>query len=38
MLDEEMQLQKSEEELVSAVDALGGFDRGLYAEKWGTWN
>ncbi|XP_047154834.1 phosphoribosylaminoimidazole carboxylase, chloroplastic [Vigna umbellata] len=25
---------KSEEELSSAVDALGGFDRGLYAEKW----
>ncbi|KAJ1409371.1 Pre-ATP-grasp domain superfamily, partial [Sesbania bispinosa] len=25
---------KSEEELPSAVDALGGFDRGLYAEKW----
>ncbi|KAJ7978137.1 phosphoribosylaminoimidazole carboxylase [Quillaja saponaria] len=25
---------KSEEELYSAVDALGGFDRGLYVEKW----
>ncbi|XP_061348392.1 phosphoribosylaminoimidazole carboxylase, chloroplastic-like isoform X3 [Gastrolobium bilobum] len=25
---------KSEEELPSAVDALGGFDRGLYVEKW----
>ncbi|XP_058770565.1 phosphoribosylaminoimidazole carboxylase, chloroplastic isoform X2 [Vicia villosa] len=25
---------KSEEELASAVDALGGFDRDLYAEKW----
>lgn len=25
---------KSEEELTSAVDALGGFDRGLYVEKW----
>uniref|UniRef100_A0A6N2LF65 phosphoribosylaminoimidazole carboxylase n=1 Tax=Salix viminalis TaxID=40686 RepID=A0A6N2LF65_SALVM len=25
---------KSEEELSSAVNALGGFDRGLYVEKW----
>ncbi|XP_059628506.1 phosphoribosylaminoimidazole carboxylase, chloroplastic isoform X2 [Cornus florida] len=25
---------KSEEELSSAVDALGGYDRGLYVEKW----
>ncbi|CAL0316611.1 unnamed protein product [Lupinus luteus] len=25
---------KSEEELPSAVDALGGFHRGLYVEKW----
>ncbi|XP_061371352.1 phosphoribosylaminoimidazole carboxylase, chloroplastic-like [Gastrolobium bilobum] len=24
----------SEEELPSAIDALGGFDRGLYVEKW----
>ncbi|KAJ7973509.1 phosphoribosylaminoimidazole carboxylase [Quillaja saponaria] len=27
---------KSEEELSSAVDALGGFDRGLYVEKWAS--
>ncbi|XP_031253956.1 phosphoribosylaminoimidazole carboxylase, chloroplastic-like isoform X5 [Pistacia vera] len=25
---------KSEEELSSAINALGGFDRGLYVEKW----
>ncbi|KAL5068527.1 hypothetical protein RYX36_019414, partial [Vicia faba] len=25
---------KSEEELASAADALGGFVRDLYAEKW----
>ncbi|KAE9589634.1 hypothetical protein Lal_00000232 [Lupinus albus] len=27
-------IAKSEEELPSAVDALGGFRRGLYVEKW----
>ncbi|KAJ6744389.1 hypothetical protein OIU79_030671 [Salix purpurea] len=31
---DDLEVAKSEEELSSAVNALGGFDRGLYVEKW----